>query len=190
MSRLSGFICALLALSVSGTARGASPLAGQKQPFGDIYVGAAAGSAQLNNSDDIADIDVDTDELGYKFFAGYSVGLSSLFDLAIEASYVDFLGLTSSGSLSDDVDDTAWDLFAVGTVNLGPIGVFGKIGSYWWSEAIDDYKDVLNDFGDNMVYGAGVQLKASSFTLRAEYERFDAGSDNVDFISIGASMQF
>lgn len=191
MRALLGFSCGILALSIAGTALARGPaMAGEKKRQGGLYVGGSVGSAQINVSDDFADFDYDTDGLGFKIFAGYNTVLNTWLDLGVEGSYVDFGQFSSPANLAKDIECTAWDLFGVGTINFGSIGVFGKVGSSWWSGEIDDYGDILSGFGDNMVYGAGLQFKADAFAIRAEYERFDVDVANVDFISLGASFHF
>jgi hypothetical protein len=39
-------------------------------------------------------------------------------------------------------------------------------------------------------YGAGTQLKFTSFAVRAEYERISAGSGDVDLLSLGVTFGF
>lgn len=186
-----GLGCGILVLSIAGTALARGPaMAGEKKRQGGLYVGGSVGSAQINVSDDIADFDFDTDGLGYKIFAGYNTVLSPWFDLGVEGSYVDFGRFSSPANLVQDIECTAWDLFGVGTIWFGPVGVFGKVGNSWWSGEIDDYGDIVDGFGDNLAYGAGLQFKADAFAIRAEYERFDADVANVDFLSLGASFHF
>ncbi len=183
--------CGLLALFMAGTAWARGPaMAGAKKYDGGLYVGGSVGSAQINLSDDIADVDFDSDNLGYKIFAGYSGPISPRFNLGAEGSYVDFGRFSSPSSLTQDLETKAWDLFGVGTVRFGAIGLFGKVGTAWWSGEIDGLDDILGGIGDHMVYGAGVQFQADRLVIRAEYERFDADVANVDFISVGASLLF
>ncbi|MBN2161507.1 MAG: outer membrane beta-barrel protein [Pontiellaceae bacterium] len=185
-----GCWCGICVLFMAGTSMARPAMAGPKKGVDHFYLGGSVGSAQINESDDIADFDFDTDGLGYKIFAGYNLGLGSGFDFAVEGSYVDFGRNTSSGAAYQDVECTAWDLFGVGKLDLGPIELFGKIGGFWWSGEIDAAEDVLNEFGDNLVYGAGAQIKMDSLAIRLEYERFDIDIANVDFVSLGASIGF
>ena len=116
-------ICVLF---MAGTAVARPAMAGPKKGVDHFYLGGSVGTAQINESDDIADFEFDTDGLGYKIFAGYNLGLGSGFDFAVEGSYVDFGRYTSSGAAYQDVECTAWDLFGVGKLDLGPIELFGK----------------------------------------------------------------
>jgi opacity protein-like surface antigen len=47
-----------------------------------------------------------------------------------------------------------------------------------------------SQWSTNFAYGAGVQVKISSFAARAEYERINAGGGNPDLLSLGVSWSF
>jgi hypothetical protein len=70
----------------------------------------------------------DDDDIGFKIFGGYNFGFIPLLDLAVEGSYVDFGQASSSGIINQEVDVSGWDVFGLAALNLGPIGVFGKVG--------------------------------------------------------------
>ncbi len=46
------------------------------------------------------------------------------------------------------------------------------------------------EWGTHFAYGAGVQGKAGSFAVRAEYERISASGFNPDIFSLGATWTF
>lgn len=152
------------------------------------YVGGSIGSSFLNISGQSVDFD-DTD-LGYKVFGGWNFGVIPLIDLGVEGSYVDFGEASSAEILNQKVGVTAWDLFGVGAVNLGPVGVFGKVGQAWWQSDSDVLQSILDESGNDMVYGVGVRIQLGSLAVRAEYERFDTGVIDVDYVSAGASFTF
>jgi hypothetical protein len=170
----------LLVLSIS------RPAAGGKDS--GLYVGGAVGTAKINITEGIADFD--DNDLGYKIFAGYNFGVIPLIDVAVEGSYVDFGSASDAQILNQDVGFSAWDVFGVGTVNLGPVGVFGKLGAAWWRSDSDILQGILDDSGYDIVYGIGARVQLGSFAIRAEYERFDIEIANIDYVSVGGSYTF
>ena len=148
------------------------------------YIGGSLGYATTDVSD--GQYDFDDEDLGFKFFGGYNFGVIPLLDLAIEGSYVDFGNAADTGNI--DVDFTGWDLFGVAALNLGPIGVFGKVGQIWWKS--DSDISLLDDSGNHMAYGVGVLFQIGSFGIRGEYEYFDIDSANVSMFSAGVSWTF
>lgn len=180
MKKLLTIICGILILSMSGVAS-----AGQESGF---YLGGSLGSATIDVSKD--SFNFDDDDLGYKIFAGYNFGIIPLIDLGIEGSYVDFGEASSVQILNQDVGVTGWDLFGVGAVNLGPIGVFGKVGQIWWSSDSDVFQAILDKSGNDMAYGIGLRFQLGSLAFRAEYELFDIDVADVDYISAGVSWTF
>jgi hypothetical protein len=81
-------------------------------------------------------------------------------------------------------------VFGVGAVNLGPFGLFGKLGAAWWRSESDVLQGILDDSGYDVVYGVGARFQIGSFAIRAEYERFDIEIANIDYFSIGGSYTF
>lgn len=180
MKKFTVLVCSLFLLSISGLAT-----AGQES---GLYIGGSLGQAWLDISEN--DVDFDDDDWGYKIFAGYNFGLIPLLDLAVEGSYVDFGEASSREIGNQDVDITGWDVFGLACFNLGPIGVFGKVGQIWWDSDSDAIQDFLDDSGNDMAYGIGVRFQIGSIALRAEYELFDLDIADVDYVSVGAAWTF
>ncbi len=180
MKKLSGIICGLVILCISGVA-----FAGQKTGF---YLGGSAGYSLIDVSKD--SLDFDDDDLGWKLFAGYNVGIIPLINLGVEGSYVDFGNAASAEVQNQDIDIAVWDLFGVVGLNLGPIGLFGKVGQAWWSSDSDASPSTLDDSSNDMVYGGGLHFQLGPVGIRAEYEFFDLDVANVHYISAGASWTF
>jgi len=163
-------------------------LAGSDSGF---YLGGAIGSA----SNDVAfdELEYSDDDTGYKVFAGYNFGLVPTIDLAVEGSYVDF-GDSSVDIIDENVSTqtTAWDVFGVAGFNLGPVGVFGKLGMVAWDNevSLSTAADTFTEDGSDPAYGIGAKIQLQSFSIRAEYEYFDLEYTTIDFISIGASYTF
>ena len=165
----------LAILSITGAA-----YAGNKTgPF----IGGSLGYATTDVSKGAYNFD-DNDR-GFKVFGGYNFGVIPLLDIAVEGSYVDFGQASSSGQ---KVDTTGLDLFGLAAFNLGPIGVFGKVGSIWWNR--DSNIGTLDDSGIDMAYGIGARFQIKSFGIRAEYEYFDIDGSDIGMFSAGVSWTF
>ncbi len=147
------------------------------------FIGGSLGYATTNVSKD--SYNFDDNDYGFKIFGGYNFGVIPLLDLAVEGSYVDFGQASSS---LQEVDATGWDLFGLAALNLGPIGVFGKVGQIWWNR--DSNINELDDSGNDMAYGIGARFQIGSFGIRAEYEYFDIDSSDIGMFSAGVSWTF
>lgn len=180
MKKSSVLIGGILILSISGFAS-----AGQDSGF---YLGGSFGSAALDVSRDT--ITFDDNDLAYKVLAGFNFGVIPLIDLGIEGSYVDFGEASSREIMNDNVGITGWDLFGVGALNLGPIGVFGKVGRIWWNSDSNYLQGILDDSGNDMGYGIGVRFQAGSLALRAEYEIFETSVADMGYASAGICWTF
>ena len=178
MKRVVILILSLALLSITGVAN-----AGNKT---GPYIGGSLGYATTDVS--TSSYDFYDDDLGYKIFGGFNFGVIPLLDLSVEGSYVDFGQASSSGIIKQEVDVTGWDLFGLAALNLGPIGVFGKVGQIWWSR--DSNINVLDDSGNDMAYGVGARFQIKSFGIRAEYEYFDLDSSDIGMFSAGVSWTF
>ncbi len=82
----------------------------------------------------IANIKYDDDETGWKAYLGYQF----LPWLGVEAGYVDFgeftgdnfgRGHRTCGRFDADLDLSAWEGFLVGTLPIGPVDLFAKVGA-------------------------------------------------------------
>lgn len=161
-------------------------LAGTESGF---YIGAGVGQASIDEiSADDVDIDsFDADDTGFKIFGGYNFGIVPLIDLAIEGGYVDF-GEPDDNGIA--VDANGYDIFGLAGVNLGPVGLFAKVGYVMWDADVSG--DVSGgDDGSDPAYGVGARLKFGSLEVRAEYELFDIdAAGDVDFLSASGVWTF
>ncbi len=158
-----------------------------------FYIGGSAGQTFID--DQIDNTNIDDDDTGWKAFVGYQF----LPWLGVEAGYVDF-GSFSSDDLFEntnfnaDVDVTGWDGFLVGTLPVGPVDLFAKVG------AIDLETEVnTRNFGtesDNdtqLAYGVGAAYNfgRGHWGLRVEAEGFDDNEvDDFYFVSAGITYRF
>ncbi|MBI5550630.1 MAG: porin family protein [Desulfobacterales bacterium] len=179
MKKVTALVFCLVLLSNAGTAS-----AGKET---GPYIGGSLGWSAIDVSSDDVNDDYDDEDLGYKIFGGYNFGVIPLLDLAIEGSYVDF-GKASSSQINQDVEITGWDLFGLAALNLGPVGVFGKVGQIWWDR--DSNSSQIEDSGNDMAYGIGLRFQIGSFGIRGEYEYFDLEKTDVGMLSAGVSWTF
>jgi len=172
-----------------------------------LYIGAGVGTANVAANealDDVGDVvaDFDEDDTGYKIFAGYSFGF-----LGIEAGYIDFgapndsqtfdLGELGQITAGIEAEVTGFTIEAVGTLPLGPVDVFAKVGMISYDADVDvvltDGETTeavsVGDDGEELAYGVGATLNLGQFGIRAEYQLFDIG-DDVDLLSLSAVLRF
>lgn len=156
------------------------------------YIGAGVGLTTMDICDDLGGLgftNCDDEDTGIKIFGGYKFNPN----FGVEASWVD-LGEVSvagpGGSASVAVD--GFGLAAVGMIPLNErFGVFGKVGLYMWDVSGGGLATGISDDGSDIMFGAGVNWNLTDrFGLRAEWERFDIDGDDVDFLSIGAQLNF
>ena len=177
MKKITVVVVFLALFSISGVAN-----AGKKT---GPYIGGSLGWAVIDVSSGINDFD---DDLGFKVFGGYNLGIIPLLDLAVEGSYVDFGKASSSQIAYQDVDITGWDIFGLAAINLGPVGVFGKVGQIWWNT--DSNIAQIDDSGNDMAYGLGLRFQIGSIAIRGEYEYFDLDDTDLSMLSAGVSWTF
>lgn len=172
---------------VSAALMSTSAFAGAESGF---YLGAGVGQASVGDIDGgegFGSVDFSGEDTGYKAIVGYNFGIIPLVDLGVEAEYVDFGKPDDAGI---EVDASAIALFGLAGVNLGPVGVFAKVGGFNWDADATDGVDSYSDDGTDMAYGVGARFQIASFQIRAEYEFFDAGPANLDLISASLLYTF
>ena len=151
-----------------------------------FYIGASIGSATVEQSGfhpEVGDFEIDDDDYASKLFGGYQ--LSPI--LAGEGSYRD-LGTTSSDAVRTSLD--GFDAFAVAGLPLGPVRVFGKLGSiYWQSDTRFDGGATRSDDGFALAAGGGVDLELGSVAVRGEVEWLDV-LDGSWMYSVGLTLTF
>jgi outer membrane immunogenic protein len=161
-----------------------------------FYAGGSVGNAgtDLEFEDGT---DFDEDDFAWKAFGGYNFDIFVV-DLAVEGGYVN---LGSPGGTVDlgggmaadlDLDVDALTGFGLVGFELGPIGVFGKVGVVSWdAEATIEGIGSDDDSGTDPAYGVGARLSLGSIELRAEYELFDIdvdGAESSDLSMISAGL--
>ena len=156
-----------------------------------VYFGASGGKSRYETT--ISGFQFRGDATAWKLYAGFT--MFKFFGL--EAVYADF------GSTDDtvngvrlDSEATAWEAFAVGTIPLGPVQIFGKAGMARWNAdgTVSDgvlTADASSD-GTDPAWGVGIAWKfAPLLSVRGEFERINASGDTkIDMATIGLGVQF
>ena len=149
-----------------------------------IYIGASVGQSGVQDDS----IGFDASATGFKGIIGWRF----LDWLAVEGNYVDF-GSGDDRVLGEKVEVSAdgLSLSAVGFLPVGPVDLFARAGLVDWSGDVrsPNFERASAD-GTEFTYGAGVQFRVWSLSLRAEYERFDLDGTDADMLSVGVTWTF
>lgn len=169
-----------------------------------LYVGAGVGQFNVK-IDRIDDTDnalrrLDDSDAAWKIFAGYRFNPY----IALEGAYIDFGGpkdhFDTSGSSGDfRAKLSGFAPYVVGTIPLGPVELFGKVGYYYYDV---DLRVDLDDVGGNvfhskkseedLLYGFGIGATFfEHLNARLEYEKIDSDAiDDADAIWASAAWRF
>jgi outer membrane immunogenic protein len=154
-----------------------------------LYIGASVGQSSVEaDFGDDSSFKLDDDDNGYKILFGYNFGVLPLLDLGIEADYRDY-GTFGGSNVETKVDSA--ELFGIIGLNLGPVGLFGKLG-YSDTSLETAFENVdINDSESATAYGIGAKIAFGAIGVRAEYETLDLdGVDDLNMISVGATYTF
>ncbi len=158
------------------------------------YIGGSIGQSyiELNAGTPAVPADFDEEDFGWKLMAGYNFDFAVI-TLGVEADYVDF-GAPSGNVLGSQIEVDANGFAGFGTAgfDLGPVGVFAKLGVISWdaSFSVDGF-DAGSDDGTDPAYGVGVKFGLGSLEIRGEYEIYDIeDSDDVAMLSVGLVWRF
>jgi opacity protein-like surface antigen len=169
-----------------------------------FYVGGGVGQFNVQ-IDDIDDTDdaierLDDDDTSWKLFAGYRFNPY----ISLEAAYIDFGRLSdrfeASGTSGDyQVALSGFAPYVIGTLPLGPVELFAKVGYYFYDV---DLKVDLDDLGgdvfsskssdQDLLYGVGVGMTfLEHLHARLEYEKIDSDVlDDADAIWLSGAWRF
>ena len=165
-----------------------------------LYLGLGYGNFNVK-VDDIDDADeaissIDDDDNVWKVFAGWRINPYFAFEL----NYVDFGDTTGRGSSGDySIELAGFQPAIYGTIPLGPVELFGKVGYYFLDT---DLRVDLDDLGDDVFqsdtgeeawsYGFGIGGTVfDRLNLKLEYEKIDIDLiDDFDAIWATAAWRF
>ncbi|OJZ09882.1 MAG: hypothetical protein BGP20_00480 [Thiobacillus sp. 63-78] len=151
----------------------------------------------------------DNSDLGAKVYGGYQFNKY----FAIEGGYAQFNNFTANGTVTASVTappqisayqtekNNTWALAAIGSLPLTKdFSLFAKLGANNWKKATNTFvHDSNGDFtrtstlerGVDPYYGVGVSYALlENVLVRGEYERYDLGGSNIDFLSAGLALKF
>ncbi|MBK6510207.1 MAG: OmpA family protein [Haliea sp.] len=159
-----------------------------------FYLGASGGQSFINEEYN-NNIDIDDDATGWKAYLGYQF----IPWLGVEAGYVDF-GEYSSNNLFQgtnfdaDVEASAWEGFLVGTLPIGPVDLFAKVGAADLQAEVDTKNfGTEQDNDTQLAYGVGAAYNFGDghWGLRVEAEGYDDNEvDDFYFVSAGITYRF
>jgi hypothetical protein len=164
-----------------------------------FYLGGGVGDFssavdEINNLDDVDDVGIDFSDgdNATKLFAGWRVNQF----FAVQGDFVDFG--ESSGAVSSSVRGTS-DVQGVapsivGTLPLGPIELFGRVGVMFYEVDLNLAGGrVIDESGEDLVWSAGIGFDVldDRLNLRLEYEEIDiAELDEADALWLNAAWKF
>jgi OOP family OmpA-OmpF porin len=173
-----------------------------------FYIGASGGQTTVDqdakdlgintNDNSINDFKIDDDDTGWKAFLGYQF----LPWLGIEAGYVDFGGVSNGRNIGNsrvdtDVDLTGINGYLVGTIPIGPVDLFAKVGAIdlqlEGDVKINGDKTSDSENDTQLAYGIGAAYNfgRGHWGLRVEAEGFDDNEvDDFYFLSAGLTYRF
>jgi OOP family OmpA-OmpF porin len=169
-----------------------------------FYAGVGWGQFNLD-IDDLGDAGsaiediAESDDNAWKVFGGYRVNPY----LAFEAAYIDFGepgdNFETAGTRGNyTADISGFAPYVIGTLPLGPVELFGKVGYYFYDVDVRvDLDDPGPDFSSSsseqdFLYGGGVGVTiAERLHLRAEYEVVDLeNADEAEAMWLSAAWRF
>jgi opacity protein-like surface antigen len=154
-----------------------------------FYLGASLGQSNVQLEEQ--SLKFDGTDTAYKIIAGFR----PLDWLGVEMNYVDFGNPDDSiGNATIKSDGNGVSAFAIGFLAVGPVDLFVKGGLINWDATIKSPSLPalsVDDSGTDFAYGAGVQFRFLSLSVRGEYEVFDIGSlDDANLLSVGVTWTF
>lgn len=196
----------VLAMLVAGASAGAlacsSAFAQGAENDEGFYIGGGVGQFNVK-VDDIDDTDeaiesLDDDDTAWKAFVGWRMNPY----FALELAYIDFGApsdrFEASGSSGDfQVDLSGFAPYVIGTIPVGPVELFGKVGYYFYDVDaaidLDDGPDFDSSSSEqDLLYGFGVGMTFfERLNARLEYEKIDSDViDDADAIWFSGQWRF
>jgi hypothetical protein len=183
---------------------GAGKTASAQDNTSGLYLGAGVGQFNVQ-IDDIDQTDeaierLDDDDRAWKAFVGYRFGPY----ISVEAAYIDFGKPNGRSDASGSSGDYRLRLkgfapYVIGTLPLGPVELFAKIGYYFYDVdlRVDIDDPLAPDFDssksdEDLLYGGGIGATfLQHLNVRLEYERIDSDViDDADAIWLSGAWRF
>lgn len=168
------------------------------QNLDGFYIGGGVGdfSSSVDEIDgldqiDDAGIDFSDGDNAMKVFAGWNFNRF----FAVQADYVDFGessgAVTPSVSGTSDVQGLAPSI--VGTIPIGPLELFGRVGMMFYEIDMNlSGGRLVDDSGEDLVWSVGLGIDVlDRLNLRLEYEEIDIEQlDEADAVWLNAAWKF
>jgi len=162
-----------------------------------FYLGAASSEVSSDYDASVAPYPAgaEDDGRGFKLIAGFR----PLDSFAIEANYADFgetrvslslVCVTTPCPAELAIDSQALSVSAVGLFALPLLDLYARVGVARWESELEISSAAQKQESADATYGVGAQVRAGSFALRLEYERFELADDSVDLVSVGFTYTF
>jgi OOP family OmpA-OmpF porin len=163
-----------------------------------FYLGGGVGDFssavdEINNLDDVDDVGIDFSDgdNATQVFAGWNFNRF----FAVQGDFVDFgeaSGFVSTSARgTSDVQGLAPSV--VGTLPIGPIELFGRVGIMFYDVDLNlTGGRVIDESGEDLVWSAGLGIDVlDRLNLRLEYEEIDiAELDEADALWLTAAWKF
>ena len=165
-------------------ALGCLPAAAENTGF---YAGAGIGFSELDAGG--GGISFDDDDTGWKLFGGYDVSPN----IAVEVFWVDL------GDFSDTVlgVPVKFEVDGIGAAGVGSLpvsdmfSVHAKLGIWAWDAEARAGAVSADDDGADIMFGlGGSYTPGGAFSVRLEWERYTADSDDADLFAISGVYHF
>jgi OOP family OmpA-OmpF porin len=188
---------ALLAL-LAGPAQAQRGDEGRGRNPEGLYLGAGVGDFssavdEINSLDDVDDVGIDFSDgdNAAKLFGGWRFNRF----VALQADFVDFG--ESSGAVSPSVRGTS-DVeglapSVVGTLPIGPLELFGRVGVMFYEVDLNlTGGRIIDERGEDFLWGGGLGIDVlDRMNLRLEYEEIDiAELDEADALWLNIAWKF
>jgi OOP family OmpA-OmpF porin len=165
-----------------------------------FYLGGAIGdfSANLDRPGDVDDVDLDFDNQdAERLYAGWRFNPY----VAAQLDYTDFgegvaNGTGATSLLGITAGSDGWTPSIVGTLPIGPVELYGKLGMFFYNVDVDlsvnNVGQSVDTSGEDPVYGVGIGVTIlEHLNLRAEYERVDIENfDDANAVWLSANWRF
>jgi OOP family OmpA-OmpF porin len=166
--------------------------------FDGFYLGGGVGDFssavdEINNLDDVDDVGIDFSDgdNATKVFAGWNFNRF----FAVQGDFVDFG--ESSGFVSTSARGTSdvqgFAPSVVGTLPIGPIELFGRVGMMFYEVDLNlTGGRFVDESGEDLVWSAGLGIDIKDrANLRLEYEKIDiAELDEADALWLNFAWKF
>lgn len=150
------------------------------------YIAGSVGAALIRLDLDEINL-IDDTTIAWKAGAGYRSRY-----LAFEVDYRSLNKLTAAFPGADlTASTTGFQGSMLLILPAGPFEIFGRGGWFRWKHLAGVADDITETTGTDFAYGAGAALRLGTFSLRAEYERFQVDFlRDLQMVSAGITIGF